>query len=213
MMCGPDVGRLIAIADQLLQHHEKQHVTSPSPSTVRPPAGEELWARVMRLYEQGDIDEATLQKYRALAERGALRAVDVAVLQYEVRQRRRAAPLSEEEQALRQLRTRRARLEAVRRSTERTLEHLLAQIRSLDERIAAKEQAARDAVAHDEEQARRYVEEKLALSATREHLQRQAAALQADLDTLKDVLLQIEAQIAALEAVQQRAEVQRSTTV
>ncbi len=208
MGCGPDVGRLIALADQLIQQHHPP--TQPTKGHMEHTATvDDLWARVVRLYEEGWIDEVTFNRFRALADRGVLRPVDVAVLQYETQRRAQQRRPSREEKTLRQLRARRARLVTVQQRSQETLARLMAHLQTLEHRIAAKEAAARDALPDNEAEARRYLEEKVALTAARDKLRQQIQALEADLTTLEDVILQIDTQMAALDAALHRVEVHR----
>ncbi len=199
-MCGPDVLRLVDIADRIVQ----RHTPSSGSGSRRPASSGDPWQEALRLYEQGILDEATFRRLQRLAETRALRPVDVAVAQYEAR-RRRAGPPSEEERALRLLKSRREQLLTARATLQNTLTRLERQIADLEARIRQKTEAARAALAQDETRARRYLEQKVRLEETRNRLQEQAKALQDDLHSLEDVLAQIEAKITELEAIHVRS--------
>lgn len=203
MGCGPDVFRLVEVADQVLQRHRAQDAVSaarPAVSQVDP------WAEALRLYEQGLIDDAALERLRRLAEQGQLRPVDVAVLRFEAQKRGQVRHPLEEEEGLRLLRARRARLLRAQEASRQVIQRLERQIAALEERAQEKEQAARAVIARDEVTARRLLQEKLVFEETKARLEEQARGLREDLQTLEDVIAQIEAKILELEAVQARAD-------
>ncbi len=203
MVCGPDILRLIDVADRMLQRHTAY---APPPAPAQRTSGGDAWRQLIDLYEQGAIDDDTFQRLKSLAERGQLRPVDVAVLRYEARQQAAAArPSREEEEGLRLLKARRARLLTARRASEQTLSKVEAQIADLDARIQEKESAARAVIATDEDKARRFLEEKHLFEESRARLEEQAQALREDIRALDDVLAQVEAKIVELEAMQSRA--------
>ena len=210
MVCGPDVFRLIEVADQVMQRHAMR-VAPPAPA----PAGQprvDPWAEALSLYEQGLIDDAALQRLRRLAARGELRPVDVAVLRFEAQRRGATRPSSKEEEGLRLLKARRARLLNARQSSQQTLQRVEAQIADLDARIREKEEAARAVLPQDEERARQLLEEKVLFEESKARLEEQARALREDIQSLEDVLAQIEAKIVELEAMQTRAELHARRT-
>lgn len=205
MVCGPDILHLLDVADRTLQRHTAY---APPPTLARRVSGGDAWRQLLDLYEQGSIDEATFQQLKPLAERGQLRPVDVAVLQYEARHHgKRLRPSVEEEEALRLLKARRARLLAARRTSEQTLNKVEQQIADLEKRIQEKEGTARAVVVRDEEQARQLLHEKHLFEESKARLEEQARALREDIQALDDVVAQVDAKIVELEAMQSRASI------
>lgn len=96
-------------------------------------------------------------------------------------------------------------LAQARAASEKVLADLEARISDIDERIAAKEKAARQTVGQDENTARKHLTEKVELASSREKLAAQAQALRADLNTLDDLRAKLETKSIELEAVQARS--------
>jgi len=207
MTCGPDIFQLIEVADQVMQ----RHATRVAPPQTASRSRIDPWAEALTLYEQGLIDDAALQRLRRLAERGELRPVDVAVLRFEARKRSTTRPASEEE-GLRLLKARRARLLSAQQASRETLRRVEAQIAELEDRIQEKEEAARAVVAQDEARARRFLEEKAVFEESKARLEKQARALREDIQALDDVLAQVEAKRVELEAMRTRAEIHAHRT-
>jgi phage shock protein A len=156
------------------------------------------------MHGEGQISEEVFNALKVLAERGQLRPADLAVHLARARQGGSEGGDAAIENALRGIRSRHAKLEQARVGSEKVLADLEARLSELDERIAAKEQAARLSVAQNEDTARQRLAEKADLASSRERLATQAQALRADLARLDELILQLEAKSAELEAVQAR---------
>jgi len=210
MGCGSVLGDLFYLTDALLNNTgTSQYASRASSSLAAPesvlPAGD-LRAQVYNLYGEGQISEEVFNALRALADRGQLRPADLAV--HRARARRSPAGHQDAEvaNALRGVRSRLAQLERARADSASVLADLEARMSELDQRLAAKERAARQAIEHREEDtARRLLVEKTDLTGSYERLSAQAVALRADLARLDDLRAQLEAKAAELEAVQARS--------
>jgi hypothetical protein len=85
------------------------------------------------------------------------------------------------------------------------LADLEVQLSEIDQRVADKEQTAREILERDEESARQRLAEKAELILSRDRLTAQVQALRADLCRLDDLCAQLEAKSMELEAVQARS--------
>lgn len=201
MGCGSILGDLFYIADALLEPHPL-----PLPRLGGGERGEgvDLHAQLYNMYGEGQISEEVFTALKALAERGQLRPADLAV--HRLRARRLPPHKKDVElaNALRGLRSRLAQLERTRETSAGVLADLEARMERLDQRIAGKEQAARQSLEHDEEAARRRLAEKAELNASYARLSAQAQALRDDLARLDDLQAQLEAKKFELEALQAR---------
>lgn len=210
MGCGSILGDLFYLTDALLRNPDPSQralLVSPSPATrERGSGGEGLRAQVYNLYGEGQISEEVFSALRALAERGQLRSADLAV--HRARARRRPAHHADVEvtNALRGIRSRLAQLAQARSASARVLADLEARLSGLDERLADKERAARQSVRHDEDAARQRLIEKTRLAGNHERLAAQVQALHDDLIRLDDLVIQLEAKAAELEALRARGE-------
>ena len=201
MSCGSPLGDLFYLADALLSRPPDTSL----PFVGRGAGGEGLHAQLYQLYGEGQISEEVFTALRTLADRGQLRPVDLAV--HRARSHRTSSGPGDPVMvsALRGVRSRLAALGQTRASSGRVLNDLESRLAALDDRIAAKEQAARQAVGRDDEAARQRLAEKMELVESRERLATQAAALKADLSGLDDLCIQLETKAAELEAVQARS--------
>lgn len=209
MSCGSPLGDLFYLADALLSRPSD----IPLPTNGRGAAlslskgagGEGLRAQLYQLYGEGQIGEEVFTALRTLAERGQLRSVDLAV--HRARSHQTSSGPSDPiiTNALRGVRSRLAALGQTRASSGRVLNDLESRLAALDDRITAKEQAARQAAGRDDEAARQRLAEKMELIESRERLAAQATALKADLSRLDDLCAQLETKAAELEAVQARS--------
>jgi hypothetical protein len=211
MGCGSKLGDLFYLADaliatndsgQTLSYTSAQITWSPETDLDIP---EDVRARLYQMHGEGQISEEAFQALLALAEQGQLRPADLAV--HQVRARRGAAQKGDAAigNALRGIRSRLEQLQQPRTGSKKVLADLENRLRELDERIAAKEQAARQVVANDEETARRYLADKVELARSRVRLADQAQALRIDLTRLDDLSVQLEAKVIELESVQARS--------
>ncbi len=213
MGCGPDLLRLFDLADALMRENQVHRREACCPEErPTPRAVPSVREQLGEMYERGELDEPTYQRLREMAARGRLRPVDLAVLRYERRQRKRAQPPSEEETAIRQLRARIAQLERARAESSEVLATLEAKIAEIEDRAREREEAARRAVAEDETLARRHLLERQALLESRQRLREQAEALREDLDRLEGLKAQLEAKVAELEALRSREALQTLRT-
>jgi hypothetical protein len=211
MGCGSPLGDLFYLADAwIASSYSGQTVSySPAPTAwalgVGGERGEGLRARLYRMHGEGQINEEVFQALQALAERGQLRPADLAV--HQARARRGATESGDAAigNALRGVRARLNQLAQARTGSEKVLADLETHLSEFDERIAAKEQAARQVLAQDEEIARQRLAEKVELASSRERLADQGQALHADLTRLDDLRTQLEAKSAELESVQARS--------
>ncbi|MBI3359709.1 MAG: hypothetical protein HY023_01195 [Chloroflexi bacterium] len=214
MGCGSPLGDLFYLADGLLYRvsSDEWRVSAGATPGARHPSHatrHTLRAELYQMYGDGQIDEDVFTALRALADRGQLRPVDLAV--HRARARRAFVDTGrgdvEITNALRGLHSRLGQLAQARAASEKVLADLEARVAGLDERIVGKEQAARDALAtgSDDDVVRRPLTEKTDLAASRDRLAQQAEALRADLARLDDLRAQLEAKAAELEAVQARS--------
>ena len=107
--------------------------------------------------------------------------------------------------ALQGIRLRRQNLAGAREESERVMSNLRGRISDIDERMAGKENIAREAVGEGNDQAaRRRLTEKAQLSSLRERLHKQLQMLTEDLGRLDEVRAELEARAVELEAVRAR---------
>ncbi len=190
-------------------HHKPRIIAAQPKRTVRAPAPS-VEEQLYTMYARGELDEDAFRALKALAEKGQLQPVDLAVHRLEaLRRRATRGRESDTERSIRQIRARLVRLEKARSESTQVLDTLQKKMAALAEEAEKREAAAREAVAHDEERARRYLEEKQELLATRARLEEQAAALQEDLQRIDELRLTLEARIAELEALRTREELQK----
>ena len=207
MGCGSVLGDLFYLADSLLDRgaSNEWRVTSEAtfPARRTPPEG--LRAQLYHMYGEGQISEEVFTALRTLAERGQLRPADLAVHRTRAGHRpaRDGDPVTEN--ALRGIRSRLTQLAQARAASEKVLADLEARLLDIDQRVAGKEQAAREIIESDEESARQRLAEKAELSLSRDRLAAQAQAMRADLSRLDDLQAQLEAKSIELEAVQARS--------
>jgi len=205
MSCGSPLGDLFYLADALLY----RSYDSPSPLHPSPDesgaGGKRLRGQLYQLYGEGQIGEEVFTALRTLADRGQLRPADLAV--HRARSRGTSSGPGDPVMvsALRGVRSRLTQLGQTRASSGSVLNDLESRLAALDDRIAAKEQAARQTAGRDDEAARQRLAEKMELVESRERLATQAVALKADLSRLDDLCAQLETKAADLEAVQARS--------
>jgi chromosome segregation ATPase len=204
MGCGSALGDLFYLADALAYRTYDFH-RPPDRWRNEGEVSESLRARLYRMHGEGLISEEVFNALQVLADRGQLRPADLAV--HLARARRGGSEGGDAAigNALRGIRSRHAKLVQARVGSEKVLADLEARLSELDERIAAKEQTARQSVIKDEETARQRLTEKAELASNRERLAAQAQALRADLARLDELNLQLETKSAELEAVQARS--------
>ena len=210
MGCGSVLGDLFYLADSLLDREAGNgwRVTNEAASSTRHTPPEGLRARLYQMYGDGQIGEEVFTALRALAERRQLRPADLAV------HRARAGYPSEGQDnpavanALRGIRFRLAQLAQVRASSENVLADLEARLSEIDQRVAGKEQAAREILESDEGSARQRLAEKVELASSHERLAAQAQALREDLNRLDDLRAQLEVRSVELEALQARGQLE-----
>ena len=211
MGCGSPLGDLFYLADALITgpYSGQAALYPPAPTAWARGVGgdikDDLRARLYRMHGEGQISQEVFHALRALAERGQLRPADLAV--HQARARRGANERGDPAigNALRGIRARLNQLQQARTGSEKVLADLETRRAELDERVAAKEQAARQVMGQDEETARQRLFEKANLASGYERLAAQAQALRADLARLDDLYTQLEAKSAELEAVQARS--------
>ena len=208
MGCGPDVLHLFQLADSVIQQNRQHRVFGqPTPrQVVSSTSVETLRKQLDRMYVEGEVDERSYRALRKLAEAGNLEPVDLAVHRINTHPNLRSAQvtLSEEEKAKRQLRTRLLEIESAREESQRILMSLKEKLNVLEKEIKLHEQAARDAITENEQQARRHLQAKQAFLTTRENLHRQMAALEQDVARLDELYVAIEAKLAELDALEAR---------
>jgi phage shock protein A len=168
---------------------------------------EHLRAQLYNLYGEGQISEDVFSALRSLADRGELRQSDLAVHRARARHRPTQHKDQELTNALQGVRSRMDQLVEARRGSASVLTDLDKRISEVEERIAAKESSARQAISEDDEdRARHRLAEKAELSVSRERLLAQAQALRDDLAQLADLHAQLEANEVELKAVRARRE-------
>ena len=205
------LGDLFYLADALIATNVSGQTLlyTSAPITWAPRTGldmpKDVRARLYQMHGEGQISEEAFQALLVLAEQGQLRPADLAV--HQVRARRGGAQKGDAAigNALRGIRSRLGQLHRARTDSEKALAGLETSLRELDERIAAKEQAARQVVAQDEETARRYLADKAELSISRARVADQAQASRADLARLDDLSVQLKGKMIELESVQARS--------
>ncbi len=204
MGCGSALGDLFYLADALA-YRTYDFPLPPDRWKTGGEGNESLRTRLYRMHGDGQISEDVFNALQVLAERGQLRPADLAV--HLARTRRGGSQGGDPAigNALRGIRSRHVKLMQARGDAEKALADLEARLSELDERVAAKEQVARQSVEQDEETARQCLAEKAAFASSRERLAAQAQALRADLARLDELNLQLEAKSAELEAVQARS--------
>ena len=207
MSCGSPLGELFYLADSLLDRgtYNGWRVASDATDTAphTPPNG--LFPQLYQMYGEGQISEEVFTALRTLADRGQLRPADLAV--HRARAQTRSAGHNDPvvANALRGIRSRLAQLAQARTASEKVLADLEFRLSDIDQRVTAKEQAAREIVERDEESARQRLAEKAELGLSRGRLTAQAQALRADLIRLDDLRAQLEAKSVELEAIQARS--------
>ena len=205
MSCGSPLGDLFYLADALLSR------PSDTPSSLHPSpigrgeGGEGLRAQLYQLYGEGQISEEVFTALRTLAEHSQLRPADLAVHRARSRGTSSGSGDPVMANALKGVRSRLTQLGQTRASSERVLNDLESRLAGLEDRVAAKDQSARQAVGRDDEAARQRLAEKMELIESRERLATQAVALKADLSRLDDLCAQLETKAAELEAAQARS--------
>ena len=204
MGCGSALGDLFYLADALAYRTYDSHLP-PDRWKTGGEDNESLRTRLYRMHGEGQISEEVFNALHVLAERGQLRPADLAVHLARARRGRSEGGDAAIGNALRGIRSRHAKLVQARVGSEKVLADVEARLSELDERIAAKEQTARQSVIKDEETARQRLTEKAELASNRERLAAQAQALRADLARLDELNLQLETKSAELEAVQARS--------
>src|SRR3990172_7477249 len=201
MGCGSALGDLFYLADALAYRIYDSHLP-PDRWRTGSEGNESLRTRLYRMHGEGQISEEVFNALQVLAERGQLRPADLAVHLARARRGESEGGDAAIGNALGGIRSRHAKLVQARVGSEKVLADLEARLSELDERIAAKEQAARQSVTQNEETARQRLAEKAEFASSRERLAAQAQALRADLARLDELNLQLEAKSAELEAVQ-----------
>jgi len=207
MSCGSPLGDLFYLADSLLERgdNNRWRVTSDATFSARrtPPDG--LRARLYQMYGEGQISEEVFTALRMLVDRGQLRPADLAVhlARAPHRSARHDDPVAAN--ALRGIRSRLAQLAQARAASEKVLADLEARLLDIDQRVADKEQAAREIIERDEESARQRLAERAELGLSRDRLAAQVQALRTDLSRLEDLRVQLEAKSIELEVVQARS--------
>ncbi|MGD2157403.1 MAG: hypothetical protein PVG32_11070 [Anaerolineales bacterium] len=220
MGCGSILGDLFYLTDTLLDSQrplrngrQVQHHTSPVDHrslSTHPSAGEDLMAQLYNMYGEGQISEEVFSALKILADRGQLRQADLAVHRVRARHHRPHKKNVEVANALRGIRSRLTQLERTRETSAGVLADLEARLDGLNQRMMDKEQAARQAIAQDDDIARQRLAEKAELESSYERLSSQAQALGGDLARLDDLQIQLEAKKAELEALQARGELAES---
>ena len=207
MGCGSMLGDLFYLADHLVQPSRGPAASpwqAPSPAESTR-SGEDLLSDLYRLLGEGQISQEVFSSLRALADRGQLRRVDVAVHQARGRRRNVHREDTGTQNALQGIRLRQQNLAEARKESERVLTNLRGRIADIDERMAGKENIAREAVGEGDDQiARRRLTEKAQLSSLRDRLHKQLQRLAEDLGRLDEVRAELEAREVELEAVRAR---------
>ena len=204
MGCGSPLGDLFYLADALANRTYDSHLP-PEGWRAGDEGNESLRTGLYRMHGEGQISEEVFNALKVLAEQGQLRPADLAVHLARARRGESQGGDAAIGNALRGIRSRHAKLEQARVGSEKVLADLEDRLSELDERITAKEQAARQVVAQNEATARQRLAEKVEFASSRSRLAAQAQALRADLARLDELNLQLEAKSAELEAVQARS--------
>jgi hypothetical protein len=207
MGCGSVLGDLFYLADSFMQRESDNRWRVASNATFpayHAPAND-LRDQLYQMYGEGQINEEIFTALRTLAERGQLRPADLAVHRARVGCRSMVGDDPVTANALRGIRSRLTQLTQVRTASEKVLADLEVQLSEIDQRVADKEQAAREILERDEESARQRLAEKAELILSRDRLTAQVQALRADLYRLDDLCAQLEAKSMELEAVQARS--------
>ena len=206
MGCGSVLGDLFYLADSLLDREAANgwRVNNEAAYSVRHTPPEGLRARLYRMYGDGKLSEEVFTALRTLAERGQLRPADLAVHRARAGQRPAERDDPSTANALRGVRSRLAQLAQARAASEKVLADLEIRLSDIDQRVAGKEQVAREIIASDEGSARQRLAEKVELAGSRDRLAAQARALREDLNRLDDLRAQLEAKAMELEALQAR---------
>ena len=207
MGCGSMLGDLFCLADHLVQPSR-----GPAASPWQAPfpagstwSGEDLLSDLYRMLGEGRITQEVFSSLRDLADRGQLRRVDVAVHQARAQRRTVHRGDTDTRNALQGISLRQQRLVEAREESERVMSNLRGRIADIDERMAGKENIARQAVGEgDDQAARRRLTEKAQLSSLRERLHKQLQMLTEDLGRLDEVRAELEAREVELEAVRAR---------
>ncbi len=212
MSCGSPLGDLFYLADTLLSPsppaplplngREAEAYTGQSRSDER---GEDLRARLYRMYGDGQLNDEVFTALRNLADRGQLRPADLAVHQARARRGQESHDDAAISNAQRGIRSRLTQLAQARASAAKVLVDLETRLAELDGRMAGKEQAARENIERDEQTARLRLSEKAELASSRDRLSAQAQALRSELIRLDDLRTQLDAKSAELEAAQARS--------
>ena len=207
MGCGSMLGDLFCLADHLIEPSRRPAASpwqAPFPAgSTR--SGEDLLSDLYRMLGEGQISQEVFSSLRDLADRGQLRRVDVAVHQARGRRRNVYREDTGTQNALQGIRLRQQNLAEARKESERVLTNLRGRIADIDERMAGKENIAREAVGEGDDQiARRRLTEKAQLSSLRDRLHKQLQRLTEDLGRLDEVRAELEAREVELEAVRAR---------
>jgi hypothetical protein len=207
MGCGSPLGDLFYLADSLLDREAANgwRVTNEAAYSARHTPPEGLRARLYQMYGEGQIDEEIFTALRTLADRGQLRPADLAVHRAHAGHPSAGHDDPAAANAMRAIRSRLAQLAQARAASEKVLASLEAQLLDIDQRVAGKEQAAREIIERDEESARQRLAEKAELGLSRDRLGAQALALREDLSRLDDLRAQLEARSVELEALRARS--------
>ena len=204
MGCGSVLGDLFYLADALAYRTYNSYLP-PDRWRTGGEGNESLSNRLYRMHGEGQISEEVFNALQVLAEQGQLRPADLAVHLARARRGMSEGGDAAIGNALHGIRSRHAKLVQARVGSERVLADLEVRLSELDERIAVKEQAARQSVTQNEETARQRLAEKAEFASSRERLAAQAQALHTGLARLDELSLQLEAKSAELEAVQARS--------
>lgn len=204
MGCGSPLGDLFYLADTLL-YHTYDFPLQATGRGIGVASDNPLRAQLYQMYGEGQITEEVFTSLQILAERGQLRPADLAVHRSRVQHRSPGHGDAVTANALRGIRSRLTPLEQARAASEKVLADLEVRLLDIDQRVADKEQAAREIVERDEESARQRLAEKAELGLSRDRLALQVKALQTDLSRLDDLRAHLETKSLELEAVQARS--------
>jgi chromosome segregation ATPase len=207
MGCGSVLGDLFYLSDSFMQRESNNgwRVASNATFAAYHAPANDLRDRLYQMYGEGQITEEIFTALRILADRGQLRPADLAVHRARVGHRSMVEDDPITANALRRIRSRLTQLTEVRTASEKVLADLEVQLSEIDQRVADKEQAAREILERDEESARQRLAEKAELVLSRDRLTAQVQALRGDLYRLDDLCAQLEAKSMELVAVQARS--------
>ena len=207
MGCGLPLGDLFYLADSLLDRglNNGSVVASDITFSARRTPPDDSSARLYQMYGEGLISGEVFTAFRTLADRGQLRPADLAVHRARAQHRPAAHEDPRAANAMRGIRSRLTQMAQVRAASEKVLMDLESRLLEIDQRVADKEQAAREIIGSDEVSARQRLAEKAELTSSRDRLTTQAQGLRADLRSLDDLRAQLEAKFLELETVQARS--------